>query len=259
MLSSGILNRLVMSAYYDTYDYPSYWKGREYEHASEIIAITYFLKKVPKIENILEIGAGFGRLTESYLELAPKITLTDPSSKLLQIASRNIKRKGVRFIHSKLENLPVRFKEEFDLAILVRVLHHLEDMDNCFQSVNQLLQNRGYFILEFPNKCHWKATFREFIKGNFTFLLDIFPIDLRHSKSKRNIPFINYHPEVIKHKLNENGFKIIEVRSVSNFRNKFLKAAIPRKFLLLLEKWGQKPLARINFGPSEFILAQKIG
>jgi len=56
-----------MSAHYDTYDYPSYWTNRKYEHKSEIIALKAFLLRINNIEKIVDIGAGFARLTPEYL------------------------------------------------------------------------------------------------------------------------------------------------------------------------------------------------
>ena len=49
-----------MPAAYDNYDYPAYWKGREYEHSSEFLAIKEMLLKIPRISRSIEIGAGFG-------------------------------------------------------------------------------------------------------------------------------------------------------------------------------------------------------
>ena len=55
-----------MPATYDNYDYPAYWKGREYEHSSEFLAIKEILLKIPKVDRSIEIGAGFGRLLPIY-------------------------------------------------------------------------------------------------------------------------------------------------------------------------------------------------
>ena len=55
-----------MPAAYDNYDYPAYWKGREYEHSSEFLAIKEILLKIPKVDRSIEIGAGFGRLLPIY-------------------------------------------------------------------------------------------------------------------------------------------------------------------------------------------------
>ena len=247
-----------MSAHYDSYDYPSYWNDRDYEHKAEVLALKAFLKKIPKIKSILEIGAGYGRLTPTYLFRSPKITLADPSGKLLKIAKGSIKAKRVIFIHSTIENLPIKIKgSSYDLIILVRVLHHINDVDGAFSIVRKLLSDNGYFILEFANKCHLKAIISEFLHGNFTFRHDIFPKEISGKKSKiKKISFKNYHPDTIRENLKKQGFKIIEERSVSNVRNPFIKKYIPKEFLLYFEKYFQKFLSKISFGPSIFILAK---
>lgn len=249
-----------MSAHYDSYDYPSYWIGRDYEHGCEKIAVKAFLQKIPKIKTILEIGAGFGRLTSSYIYRGKKIILSDPSSKLLAIARQTIPGKNVRIIHSGIENLPQKLRSgSVDLVIMIRVLHHIKDFDCAFQIINKLLINNGYLILEFANKSHFKATLSQFFKGNFVFPMDIDTLDKRSKRNiKRNtLPFLNYHPDVVISKLKENGFTIIEKRSVSNIRGSILKKIFPTNFLLSLSTLLQVPLGYFHFGPSIFILAKK--
>ena len=113
---------------------------------------------------------------------------------------------------------------------MVRVLHHIEDIDNAFEIISNLLKKGGYFILEFPNKSHLKANIRHFLKGDLTFPINIFPIDIRSKKhvKKNTLPFINYHPDQILEKLKEKGFEIVEIRSVSNIRSTFLSVSIAR-------------------------------
>jgi ubiquinone/menaquinone biosynthesis C-methylase UbiE len=250
-----------MPAHYDSYDYLAYWKDRDYEHGSEILAIKSFLEKIPKITTILEIGAGYGRLTPSYAFRAKKIILTDPSAKLLKSAKENLKEyKNIKFIHSGIDNLPGKVKKKsVDLVILVRVLHHLENLEKTFDVVNKSLKDRGFFILEFANKCHFKARLLAFLRGNLTFPFEIFPKDLRSKKTLKKgcLPFLNYHPDIIKEKLKNAGFRIVESRSVSNIRNPLAKKFLSTNFLLSVEKCLQKPLAHVDFGPSIFILAQK--
>ncbi|MBI2065978.1 methyltransferase domain-containing protein [Candidatus Woesebacteria bacterium] len=250
-----------MAAHYDTYDYPTYWIGREYEHEAEVVALKAFLEKIPKIDTILEIGAGFGRLTPSYLFRARKIILSDPSSRLLAIARDTFgERKNVKFIQSSAENLPrMLSKESVDLIILVRVFHHLKDPNNFFDVSFRLLKKNGYLILEFANKEHLKATFKEFLRGNVTFPLDIFPKHVEGSRrrKKSSLPFLNFHPDIVKHELTERGFEIKEGRSVSNIRSTFFKKFLASDTLIVIERALQVPLYLISFGPSIFLLAQK--
>lgn len=249
-----------MAAAYDSYDYPAYWQGRDYEHRSEVLAIQELLLRIPKFERILEIGGGFGRLTPIYLYRSKRVILTDPSSKLLSIAFKKYKKlKKVKIIQSTLENLATKLnKNSADVILMVRVLHHIRDIDHAFEIIKRLLAPGGYLILEFANKSHGKAVLKEFVHGNFTFLLDIFPKDISSKRSlkKKSLPFINWHPEVVEDKLKNAGFEILEKRSVSNLRHSFLKNILSKETIIDFEKKLQRPLSRINFGPSIFILAR---
>ena len=250
-----------MPAAYDTYNYPSYWADRKYEHKAEYYAIKTLLDKIPNIKTIIEVGCGHGRLFSSFSYRAKKIILSDPSASCLSLARKNITNDNkVTFMQSSLENLPAKLKHRpSDLVIMVRVLHHIKDTQEAFKVVAKLLNNNGYFILEFANKSHLKATIKEFIKGNITFPLDIFPIDKRSKRHIKNktLPFVNYHPDEITEQLKIAGFTIIEKLSVSNIRSTFLKKMIAVSTLIDIEKILQQPLSRFNFGPSIFILAKK--
>jgi SAM-dependent methyltransferase len=250
-----------MPAAYDQYDYSDYWHGREYEHESEVIALKAFLGRIPKIQSIIDLGCGYGRLTPYYSFRAKKIVLTDPSLKLLSEAKKNNQNnQKIKYIQSRLETLPDKLhRKTFDLAILVRVLHHIEDPNQAFEAIDKILEPGGYLILEFANKIHWKEIGKNFLKGDFTYPLDIFPQDKRSAKSqrKKTIPFLNFHPDIIRHKLEERKYKILEIRSVSNVRWGYLKKHMPLPFLLWLEDLLQIPFSLIHFGPSIFILARK--
>jgi len=252
-----------MAAHYDTYDYPNWWIGRDYEHGSELIALKAFLNKISTIGTIVEVGAGFGRLTPAYFYRARRSILTDPSAKLLKIAREEfLDRKNIRIIQAGIESLPDKIRPgTADLVIMVRVLHHITNLDEAFPTINRLLTPGGYFILEFPNKMHLKATLGQLFKGNLTFRFDIFTSDKRSAKAKRQkkISFLNYHPDMVFEKLQENGFEIVEKRSVSNIRSSFIKNLLPCSTLLALEAFLQIPFSYINFGPSVFVLARKRG
>lgn len=250
-----------MPAAYDYYDYPSFWKGREYEHESEGVALKAFLKKIPKVKKLVEVGAGYGRLVPIYAYIAEKAVLTDPSAKLLKIARKNVKGKKFRIIQTSLENFSGKIgSNSTDLVIMVRVLHHIKDLDEAFSEISKIIKPKGHLILEFANKRHFKALLSEFLHGNLTFTLDIFPKDIRSKKSKKDkktLPFVNYHPDFIRGTLKKHNFTIREERSVSNIRSPFVKKIIPKSVLLFFERVLQRPLAKILFGPSIFTLAQK--
>jgi len=252
-----------MSAAYDTYDYISYWIGRDYEHKSEIMALRAFLQKIKRIKSILEIGAGFGRLVPSYAFRAKSIILSDASAKTLKVARKTFaNRKNIKYIHSSLENLPAKIRtSSISLVIMIRVIHHIRNIDEVFTIVRRIVSPGGYFIFEFANKRHIKATLKELLKGNFAFLNDQKTVDVRSRKSIKEgtIPFLNHHPDKIKEILSKHGFEVIEKRSVSNIRSPFLKNIFSTDILVAIDGLLQRPLSSLNFGPSIFILARKKG
>jgi len=251
----------MTKAAYDEFDYPSYWRGRSYEHESEVIALKRLLSLVSKVRRAVDIGSGYGRLYPYYSYRAQKIVLVDPSRKLLTIARKNIQDSKTRFIHSTAEKIKLKIRKGYaDLVILTRVLHHFTNVQKVLELCAHISRKGAYIIIEFPNKKHIKATFKQLFRGNILFPIDIFPLDMRseYSRKTRSIPFTNYHPDYIEQCLTLNGYKIVKRLSVSNIRSSFFKKHVPIHLLLFIEKHIQSLFAQINFGPSIFILARKI-
>ncbi len=248
-------------AAYDGYDYPSYWDARNYEHLSEVHAVESFFTKIGNKKNVVDIGAGFGRLANTYSKFAKSITLVEPSRSLLTRARMTLKgQANLHLVNSTLQNMDSKIKaKKYDVVLLVRVMHHIKDPDDAITAASRHLDKGGYFIVEFANKLHGKAMLQNLLNGNFTFPLDIFPLDKRSKKNIKNnsILFLNHHPDIVEKSLKDHGFTIVEKRSVSNVRSSALKSIAPMPILMSLEKLTQEPLAKINFGPSIFILARK--
>ncbi|MDP1710265.1 MAG: hypothetical protein Q8L28_01490, partial [bacterium] len=113
----------------------------------------------------------------------------------------------------------------------------------------------------FANKQNLKSTFKEFLKGNLTFPIDISTTDKRSKKSLKNgvLPFFNFHPGKIDEILDNHGFEMIEKRSVSNVRHNLFKRIFSPELLLYFEKHTQKIFSLFNGGPSIFLLLRKRG
>ena len=67
------------------YNYLKYWDGRDYEHASEEMAIKRLLKG-KHFNAATDIGGGYGRLCIFLENFADKVTLAEPSKQQLEIA-----------------------------------------------------------------------------------------------------------------------------------------------------------------------------
>lgn len=238
-----------MKYYNDSsFSYPNFWRGRQYEHEAETLALRRFLDG-RRLDVIADIGGGFGRLTDLLSEYGENLVLVDPAY---------VQRDLVKdFVHTRVlprdghsEETGLR-NESADLVVMVRVMHHLLHPKPSFHEFWRILKPKGLLIIEFANSTNFKARAR----NSFHPIL-LSPVDM--GSVKEAAPFVNHHPASIKRMLREEGFIILEALSVSNFRSPLLKKKISSDILLTIEKHVQVPLAKIYFGPSIFILAQKV-
>ena len=243
--------------FYDdpAYDYKTYWQERKYEDLADQLALKKLLAKIPPGENLIDIGAGFGRMVPVYTSKFKHFTLVDPSEKMLDKAKKRIKRRGTKFIKAYGEKLPFK-KEGFDVALMIRTIHHLENPQKTLKEVQRILKPQGFLILEFANKLHLKTQIKAFLSLRWGYFFDPKPIKVGQKK-KKTVPFYNYHPQYIKKILKNTGFNVLQALSVSNFRNPIFKKFLPLKSLLFAENLLQKIYAPFYLGPSIFLLCQK--
>lgn len=85
-----------------------------------------YLKSIPPFQTVLEIGCGFGRISNLILSNFPAIkeyVATDLSPDQLKTANSFVKSYKIRFIESDVQSL--RFDKKYDLVIAVSVLLHI--------------------------------------------------------------------------------------------------------------------------------------
>lgn len=247
-----------MTAPYDDpqFSYPKYWIGRQYEHQSEVTAISTLLKK-RQFSKICDLGGGYGRLTPHLYNFSNSVVLVEPSAKQRQMARKRLSaqfpRLEIKSGSSSKTSLPT---ESVDLVTLVRVLHHIPDPRPTLVEIRRILRPRGLLILEFANSQNFKSLLLGFLAHR---PVSTAPIEKRSPANvrRRTIPFVNHHPRSILHQLSDSGLTPVKILSVSNLRNPFFKNSLPPAILNFLEKILQPVLAAFYFGPSIFILAQK--
>lgn len=205
--------------YNDTDYKKDFWDSGErvYEDAVERLALKKLLPH--HIKNMLEIGGGFGRLLEEYAGRADNITLLDYACNLLKQAEEKAKELKLKNFQTKQGDIyQAKFpKENFDSCLMVRVMHHIEDVPQLFQRVNGFLKLGGVFIFEYANKRNLLEIMRKLV-GKAT--LD--PFTKEPSRRGEGVYF-NFHPSYIEHHLKKQGFFIEKTLMVSIFRHHFLK------------------------------------
>ncbi|MBM4402138.1 MAG: class I SAM-dependent methyltransferase [Candidatus Cloacimonetes bacterium] len=237
------------------YDYIRFWQSRQYENQSERLAL---VKLLPKAGNLLvDLGGGFGRLSDCYCSRFSHCVLLDYSQKNLDQARILTETKKIANLTTKRGNIyDLPFKNgEFDCALMIRVIHHLLQPEKAIKEAARILKPEGILILEFANKIHLKARLRAWLRGDWGFSKNLNP-----SKAQTGI-LINYHPKYIIQILEATGFTVEKKISASHFRIPILKKIIPMRILLfgesLLQSFPQLSLARFYFGPSVFLYCRK--
>ncbi len=244
-------------AHYDDprFSYLSYWNNRKYEHGAEILALKKLLG-TNKYTTIADIGGGYGRLTSFLAGFGDEVYLIEPSLKQREIAKKQLR--NLKNIHIEAgESDETKFKpDKLDLAVVVRVSHHLPNLEPTFKELDRIIKPGGFLIFELANSTNIKSWLKNRFSGTpvpQTPVEKRSPVNIR----KNTIPFVNHHPKTCLKLLQSNNFIVKKTLSVSNFRSPVIKKIFPLMLLLVLESVSQTLFSSINFGPSIFILAQK--
>lgn len=247
-----------MPAPYDLFDYPQYWLSRKYEDEAERLAIRKLFLVIGEKDSLVDLGGGFGRLTKTYLPYVKKIVISDPSKNHLNMAKEQLN-KYHKISYQETSFPALDFSDSsFEIALMVRVIHHLANSEATIKEISRILKPNGYLILEFANKIHFWAKIKALFRGDFNFFKhDPYEQRSKESIAKKRILFLNHHPRKIFSDLDKSGFEIIKVLSTSNFRNPIVKKIFPLNFLLFFENICQSSLSSLFFGPSVFVLAKK--
>ncbi len=242
---------------YDDIDvnYLSYWTARRYEHRAEVMALSRLLEG-RRFGHAVDVGGGYGRLTAVLHNYADRVSLVDPSRRQLQAAERYLERypavdkRLIDAAHLDFEDASV------DLAVMVRVLHHLPHPANELAEIARILKVGGYAIIEAANVLHAVNRVRYWRNGQ---RIPMTPVDIRSEANRRPgiIPFVNHHPVTLTRQLAACGLRVKRVLSVSNLRHPALKRLMPERLLIAAEYALQVPFAPLRFGPSLFFMASK--
>jgi len=155
-----------------------------------------------------------------------------------------------RYVVADVYNLPL-VEDAVDAILMVRVLHHLQDVPCALEELSRVLCGGGSAVLEYANKRNIKAIARRALRRQDWSPFSPEPwefVELNY----------NFHPDWMQDRLRESGFLIERERAVSYFRLGALKKAVPARALAALDGWFQ-PTARWGpYSPSVFVRARAL-
>ena len=247
-----VMSEKVISGY-NGYDYKKiFWEDadREYEDQADRMAIRKLLPK--RMEKFADIGGGYGRLANEYIKRARKVYIFDYSKSELAQA-KEIFGDKVDTKAGDIYDLP--FKDnELDGLIMVRVTHHLKDMNKAISELYRVLKPGGVAVIEVANKRTLPKMAR-YVTGRSK--VNPFSKDVANYKNIAKDGFYNYHPRYVEDIFDRVGFRREKVLSVSNFRSKGLKRVFGTKNLIKMENRAQQVLAPVRFAPSIYYKLRK--
>ncbi len=223
-------------------------KGREYEDRVERIAIRRLLPPVGG--RLIEFGAGYGRLAPLYAGY-DQVVLFDYSRSQLEHACQTYGDERFLYVAGNIYQMPFA-PGQFDTALMVRVLHHMQDAPAALQAVRYTMKAGGVFLLEYANKRNLKAIARWLLRRQAwnPFLPEPVEFVKLH---------YDFHPRYVRKTLQTVGFEPGQVLTVSHFRVGLLKRTVPTAMLVALDSLVQWTGGLWQLSPSVFVRSAAVG
>jgi SAM-dependent methyltransferase len=208
-----------------------FWEGqgRSYEDLVERQVLQQLLPKQGK--RLLEIGAGFGRISEEY-SMYEHVVLLDYSFSQLQFARERLGDERYTYVAADAYKLPFK-AGVFDGATMIRVIHHFENVPAVLKGIRRVMADESNFILEYANKRNMKALMRHAIGRQAWNPNGLEPVEFVELN-------FNFHPDYMAQELKTAGFQTKNFIPVSFFRLGFLKRTVPANILVGLDNLAQK-------------------
>lgn len=225
-----------------------FWEGqgRGYEDRVERSVLQRLLPQQGR--RLLELGAGFGRLTDEY-NAYDQVVLLDYSFSQLQYARQQMGDARTLFVAANIYKLPFK-PGVFDGATMIRVLHHMVDVPAVFEQIRLVMAPNSTFILEYANKHNLKAMLRHALGRQEWSPYTPEPVEFVELN-------FDFHPDYVEEHLGQAGFKLDTQIPVSFFRLGLLKRTLPAGLLASLDRALQTTGWRVS--PSIFTRSQTTG
>lgn len=226
-----------------------FWEhqGRDYEDKAERVALRRLMPRRGK--RVLEIGAGFGRLSSEYLAAYDQVVLLDYSFSQLEYAREQLGA-SEKFIYVAADAYALPFKAaQFDGVSMVRTIHHMQNVQLAVRQAARVLTDDGVFLLEHANKQNLKAIVRYALKRQSWSPYERGPYEFVE---------LNYvfHPQFMVEALTEHGFVVEQRIPLSWFRAELLKRVVPIGALVGLDSVLQRTGFLVT--PSIFVRSHKL-
>jgi len=204
---------------YDHSDYSRFWteNQRQYDDRIERKVVSELLPA--EGDWFADFGCAHGRLADIYMERFRHCVFVDYSTRHLNLAKQlyGNNEKAI-FVAADIYRLPFRPKS-FNAAMMVRVLHHLEEPSLALREVAAAIMPSGRFLMNYRNRRDLRNMLRALVG-----LKNVRPFRIAHD----NLPGCDglqafTHPKIARQLMEMAGFRIMRTRGTSFFGGKLLR------------------------------------
>lgn len=240
------------------YDYREFWTDRQYEDWAESRVVGRIIGKFGHPRWFADFGGGFGRNAVHYRDQARHSVIVDYSANNLthagELHAADVAAGRIHLVRAGVTELPF-VDGAFDAAMVVRVLHHLDDVEQALSEMGRTIN--GSWLVDVPIKHHALGRLRSAVRLRSGEMSSPEPI-IRGSSEH---PFRAYRLPTIRQRLRETDWDSDLVASVNNFRR--WDQALPRPVVVTLRPLVQtleivaQSAGRGWWGPSQFLVATR--
>jgi SAM-dependent methyltransferase len=183
---------------YEEVEYQEFWTGREKQSLNDLEQAIVRELLPRRGRRLLDLGCGYGRLADCYLDRFEAVVMLDGSLALLRSAQKALGGKAI-YVLGDISRLPFS-PAAFDAVLMIRVFHHLSASRLCLEEVQKILCGGGRLIMSYSNKRN-ALRIAKFLAGSTPHN----PFSLKQLAVEPN--FIHHHPRFVSRLLIETGFK----------------------------------------------------
>jgi SAM-dependent methyltransferase len=240
------------------YDYQDYWAGRDYEQWSEDRVLRRLVPKLGSCPWFVDFGGAYGRNARYYLPTSQRAVILDYSAtNLTNAADRHavaVASGQLDLVRCDLNAIPFA-DYAFDGAIVVRVLHHLPDIDHALAEMGRCV--RGQWLVDVPIKHHLLGIVRGAAHGQLGAVRSAEPLVTGDSDEK----YFNFQLDAVRSCLSDLGWRTRLGASANNFRR--WEGGLPQPVISAVRPVIQsmeactQSLGKGWLGPSQFLVATR--
>ena len=142
--------------WFNSEEYLKVYRHRDQKEANELVQLVIDSIDVSKVKNVLDMASGSGRHAEIFAKKGFNVTAVDLSENLISIGKKNAESENVKieFVHSDIRRFDPNIKYHLILNLFTSIGYFEKDEENYFilNKAYNLLENNGYFVLDYFNK-----------------------------------------------------------------------------------------------------------